>query len=42
MAETVQYQLERMLPELDELEKHQVFSPIEIKSIVKKRTNFEI
>ncbi|KAI8970950.1 U3 small nucleolar RNA-associated protein 6-domain-containing protein [Pilobolus umbonatus] len=41
MAETVQYILERMLPELEELEKHHVFSPVEIKSIIKKRTNFE-
>ncbi|KAI8059410.1 U3 small nucleolar RNA-associated protein 6-domain-containing protein [Gilbertella persicaria] len=41
MAESVQYYLERMIPELEGLEKKHVFSSAEIKSIIKKRTNFE-
>ncbi|CEP11760.1 hypothetical protein [Parasitella parasitica] len=41
MAESVQYYLERMIPELEELEKKNIFSAVEIKSIIKKRTNFE-
>ncbi|OAD05642.1 hypothetical protein MUCCIDRAFT_140451, partial [Mucor lusitanicus CBS 277.49] len=41
MAESVQYYLERMIPELEGLEKKHIFSPVEIKSIIKKRTNFE-
>ncbi|OBZ87819.1 U3 small nucleolar RNA-associated protein 6 [Choanephora cucurbitarum] len=41
MAESVQYYLERMIPELEGLEKKNIFSPVEIKSIIKKRTNFE-
>ncbi|KAI8886444.1 hypothetical protein K501DRAFT_244139 [Backusella circina FSU 941] len=41
MAETVQYYLERMIPELEDLEKHNVFSKTEIKAIIKKRTNLE-
>ncbi|KAG1452101.1 hypothetical protein G6F55_008858 [Rhizopus delemar] len=41
MAESVQYQLERMLPELEALEHKKIFTPVEIKSIIKKRTNFE-
>ncbi|GAA5810647.1 hypothetical protein MFLAVUS_004071 [Mucor flavus] len=41
MAESVQYYLERMIPELEALEKKHIFSPVEIKSIIKKRTNFE-
>ncbi|KAI8082717.1 U3 small nucleolar RNA-associated protein 6-domain-containing protein [Halteromyces radiatus] len=41
MADTVQYYMERMVPELEELEKKGYFSDVEIKSIVKKRTNFE-
>jgi hypothetical protein len=28
MAETVQYYLERMIPELEDLEKHEVFSKV--------------
>ncbi|KAI8371436.1 U3 small nucleolar RNA-associated protein 6-domain-containing protein [Radiomyces spectabilis] len=41
MADTVQFYLERMVPELEDLEKKGLFSKVEIKSIVKKRTNFE-
>ncbi|KAL9539521.1 hypothetical protein MBANPS3_010207 [Mucor bainieri] len=41
MAESVQYYLERMIPELEGLEEKHIFSPVEIKSIIKKRTNFE-
>ncbi|KAG0170590.1 U3 snoRNP protein [Apophysomyces sp. BC1034] len=41
MADTVQFYLERMVPELEDLEKRGFFSSVEIKSIVKKRTNFE-
>ncbi|KAJ3218507.1 U3 snoRNP protein [Dinochytrium kinnereticum] len=41
MAESVQYHLERMLPELEDLEKRGVFSAGEIKAIVKKRTAHE-
>ncbi|KAI7893137.1 U3 small nucleolar RNA-associated protein 6-domain-containing protein [Mucor mucedo] len=41
MAESVQYYLERMIPELEALEKKNIFTPVEIKSIIKKRTNFE-
>ena len=54
MADQVQYELEAMLPELDELLHLDIFSKVnekyndntelckvEIKSIVKKRTNFE-
>ncbi|KAI8140633.1 U3 small nucleolar RNA-associated protein 6-domain-containing protein [Fennellomyces sp. T-0311] len=41
MAETVQYRLERMVPELEEFERKGLFSKVEIKSIIKKRTNFE-
>ncbi|TPX37521.1 hypothetical protein SmJEL517_g00500 [Synchytrium microbalum] len=41
MAEQVQYHLERMLPELRDLEERGVFSKVEIKSIVKSRTSFE-
>ncbi|KAI9277660.1 U3 small nucleolar RNA-associated protein 6-domain-containing protein [Sporodiniella umbellata] len=41
MAEQVHFQLERMLPELEALEKKKLFSAIEIKTIIKKRTNFE-
>ncbi|KAI9488103.1 U3 small nucleolar RNA-associated protein 6-domain-containing protein [Zychaea mexicana] len=41
MAETVQYRLERMVPELEEFERKGLFSKTEIKAIIKKRTNFE-
>lgn len=63
MAETVQYYLEQMVPELEDLERKEIFTKVsfqleefscwrlkklkflffqeEIKSIVKKRTNFE-
>ncbi|KAK9727368.1 U3 snoRNP protein [Basidiobolus ranarum] len=41
MADTVQYHLENMIPELEDLEKKKIFSKEEIRSIVKKRTNFE-
>ncbi|KAG2226810.1 hypothetical protein INT45_005775 [Circinella minor] len=41
MAETVQYRLERMIPELEEFERKGLFNKVEIKSIIKKRTNFE-
>ncbi|CAO3598440.1 unnamed protein product [Absidia cylindrospora] len=41
MADTVQYYMERMLPELEELERKGYFSDVEIKSIIKKRTNQE-
>ncbi|ORX93777.1 hypothetical protein K493DRAFT_284390 [Basidiobolus meristosporus CBS 931.73] len=41
MADTVQYHLENMIPELEDLEKKKIFNKEEIRSIVKKRTNFE-
>ncbi|TPX36777.1 hypothetical protein SeMB42_g07052 [Synchytrium endobioticum] len=41
MAEQVQYHLERMLPELRDLEERGIFTKVEIKSIVKSRTSFE-
>ncbi|KAF7731784.1 U3 snoRNP protein [Apophysomyces ossiformis] len=41
MADTVQFYLERMVPELEDLEKRGFFTKVEIKAIVKKRTNFE-
>ncbi|KAJ3105388.1 U3 snoRNP protein [Phlyctochytrium planicorne] len=41
MAESVQYHLERMLPELEDLENRGVFTKPEIKLIVKKRTALE-
>ncbi|KAI7899389.1 U3 small nucleolar RNA-associated protein 6-domain-containing protein [Cokeromyces recurvatus] len=41
MAEQVQYQLERMIPELEALEKHNIFSHTEVQSIVKNRSKFE-
>ncbi|KAJ1879014.1 U3 snoRNP protein [Coemansia sp. RSA 486] len=41
MAEIVQYQLERMVPELEDLERRKLFTKAEIKAIVKKRTKFE-
>ncbi|ORX61554.1 hypothetical protein DM01DRAFT_1404333 [Hesseltinella vesiculosa] len=41
MAETVQYFMERMVPDLEELERKGYFTNTEINSIIKKRTNFE-
>ncbi|XP_060175737.1 uncharacterized protein LOC132606313 [Lycium barbarum] len=41
MADVVQYKLERMLPELDDLEKRALFSRHEISEIVKQRRKFE-
>ncbi|MCL7041589.1 hypothetical protein MKW94_002180 [Papaver nudicaule] len=41
MADVVQYRLERMLDELEDLEKRGIFSRTEIAEIVKKRRNFE-
>ncbi|CAG8466738.1 2617_t:CDS:2 [Paraglomus occultum] len=41
MAETVQYYLERMVPELEDLEQKRLFNKSEIKQIVKRRTYFE-
>lgn len=41
MADVVQYRLEKMIPELDDLEKRGLFSKSEIREIVKKRRDFE-
>ncbi|KAH9328245.1 hypothetical protein KI387_000353, partial [Taxus chinensis] len=41
MADIVQYKLEHMIPELDDLEKRGLFIKAEIKEIVKKRRDFE-
>eukprot|EP00897_Mesotaenium_endlicherianum_P009985 jgi/Mesen1/9014/ME000565S08343 len=41
MADTVQYLLEEMVPEVEDLEKRGLFTRVEIKQIVKARTNFE-
>ncbi|KAG9296416.1 hypothetical protein G9A89_015008 [Geosiphon pyriformis] len=41
MAETVQFYLEQMVPELEDLEQKNIFNKPEIKSIIKRRTNFE-
>ncbi|KAI3948872.1 hypothetical protein MKX01_022286 [Papaver californicum] len=41
MADVVQYRLERMLDELEDLEKRGLFSRREIAEIVRKRRNFE-
>ncbi|KAJ1720455.1 U3 snoRNP protein [Coemansia erecta] len=41
MAEIVQYQLERMVGELEDLERLGLFSKVELKAVVKKRTKFE-
>ncbi|RHZ83285.1 hypothetical protein Glove_97g85 [Diversispora epigaea] len=41
MAETVQFNLEQMIPELKDLEKKGIFTKKEIKDIIKKRSNFE-
>ncbi|KAJ1934841.1 U3 snoRNP protein, partial [Kickxella alabastrina] len=41
MAEIVQYHLEKMVGELEDLERRELFSKPELKAIVKKRTKFE-
>ncbi|XP_042517896.1 U3 small nucleolar RNA-associated protein 6 homolog [Macadamia integrifolia] len=41
MADVVQYRLERMVDELDDLERKGIFTHREIAEIVKKRRNFE-
>lgn len=41
MADTVHYHLERMLPELEDLEKRELFTREEIQEIVRKRRDFE-
>lgn len=41
MAEVVQFHLEGMVPELEEYIKLGVFTKEEVRSIVKRRTNFE-
>ncbi|KAI9190583.1 U3 small nucleolar RNA-associated protein 6-domain-containing protein [Polychytrium aggregatum] len=41
MADSVKYHLERMLPELEDLEERGIFSRAEVKSIIKRRTDFE-
>ncbi|CAG8461335.1 10171_t:CDS:10 [Ambispora gerdemannii] len=41
MAETVQYYLEQMVPELEDLEQKKIFTKAEIKVIIKRRTTFE-
>ncbi|KAJ2655505.1 U3 snoRNP protein [Coemansia sp. RSA 1200] len=41
MAEIVQYHLEQMVPELEDLERRGLFSKQELRALVKKRTKFE-
>ena len=41
MADTVQRLMERSLDELEDLQVRGIFSPRDIKAIVKKRTDFE-
>jgi U3 small nucleolar RNA-associated protein 6 len=41
MADTVQYLMEEMLPELEDMQRKQYFSKAEIKAIVKRRQEFE-
>ncbi|KAJ2512506.1 U3 snoRNP protein, partial [Coemansia sp. RSA 1939] len=41
MAEIVQYHLEQMVPELEDLERKGLFSKQELRALVKKRTKFE-
>ncbi|KAJ3331442.1 U3 snoRNP protein [Blyttiomyces sp. JEL0837] len=41
MAETVHFYLERMVPELEDLEQRGIFTKDEIKAIVKRRTALE-
>ena len=40
--ERVQYSLEASLPELKDLQTNGIFSPLEIKEIIKRRTNYEL
>jgi hypothetical protein len=39
--ERVQYSLESSLPELKDLQVNGIFSPLEIREIIKRRTSFE-
>lgn len=41
MSETVQYRLEQMIPELEELQKNSLITPTELKVIVRRRTKLE-
>lgn len=41
MADTVQYLMEQMLPELEDLQRKKYFTTGEIKAIVKRRQDFE-
>lgn len=41
MADTVQRMVEDMVPELEDYKRRKLFTPEEIKSIVRKRTDFE-
>lgn len=41
MAEAVQQQMEQMIPELEDFERKGLFTKLEIKSIMKKRSHFE-
>jgi len=41
MADLIQRLMEEMIPELEDLQAKKLFSPAEIKVIVKKRTDFE-
>ena len=41
MADTVAYHMERMLPELEDLENRELFSKEELKEIVRQRRDFE-
>jgi U3 small nucleolar RNA-associated protein 6 len=41
MAETVQYYMELMVPELKDLENKKLFTPEEVKIIIKRRQDFE-
>ena len=41
MADTVQYLMEEMIPELEDMERKKYFSRLEIRQIVKRRQEFE-
>ncbi|KAJ3222156.1 U3 snoRNP protein [Clydaea vesicula] len=41
MSESVHFYLEQMLPELEDLQERGIFNRVEVKQIVKARTNFE-
>ncbi|KAI8894734.1 U3 small nucleolar RNA-associated protein 6-domain-containing protein [Globomyces pollinis-pini] len=41
MADAVHYELEKMIPELEDLQERGIFTQLEIKQIVKKRTDLE-